>query len=63
MSWFRKPKQVALILSFLLPLVYTTGNWAVFKANIDAWFLWGIVYVGLAFIAGKLADRFSTRNR
>lgn len=63
MSRFGKSKKVALIISFLLPLIYTTYDLPTFKANISAWFLWGLVYVGLAFIGDKLATMLSSRNR
>lgn len=62
MAWFNKSSKAALIISFLLPLIYVTGNWTVFVANLDAWFMWGIMYVIAAFIGGKLAKMISRRN-
>ncbi|MMZ67972.1 hypothetical protein D1872_306140 [compost metagenome] len=62
MARFNKSTKVALVISFLLPLIYTTGNWNVFVANLDAWFMWGIMYVVAAYIGGKLAKILRGRN-
>lgn len=58
MARFNKSIKIALVISFLLPLIYTTGNWNVFVANLDAWFMWGILYVVAAYIGSKLAKIF-----
>ncbi|MGG0821825.1 hypothetical protein ABE099_03030 [Paenibacillus turicensis] len=63
MSKFNKSKKVAFVISFLLPLIYTTYDLPTFKANIGAWFLWGLMYVGFAFIGDKLATNLFSRNR
>ncbi|WCN37020.1 hypothetical protein [Aneurinibacillus uraniidurans] len=48
----RLDKKIALLLAFLLPLLSTTVNWATFKANIDAWLLWGSIYMIFAYVSG-----------
>lgn len=47
-------KYIGSLLSFFLPLLYTTTNWETFAANIDAWVLWGSLYALVAFLGTYL---------
>ncbi|MBR2564850.1 MAG: hypothetical protein IKE29_09520 [Paenibacillus sp.] len=37
-------RAIALGISFLLPLLYIGSNWGTFIANLDALFMYGVVY-------------------
>ncbi|GIM44460.1 hypothetical protein DNHGIG_00090 [Collibacillus ludicampi] len=55
-AWFammRKKKLIALVVSFVLPLLYITSDWNTFIANLGAWLLWGTLYALVAYLAHK----------
>jgi hypothetical protein len=41
-KWYTR--AIALGVSFLLPLLYITSDWATFTANLDAWLMYGLGY-------------------
>ncbi|MEK3914238.1 DUF2651 family protein [Paenibacillus sp. FSL H7-0331] len=45
-------KVIAPIIACLLPLLFTTVDLSTFKANLEAWFLWGVIYALIAYISG-----------
>ncbi|KNB69670.1 hypothetical protein ADS79_27865 [Brevibacillus reuszeri] len=47
-SYLFKKKYLGAVISFFLPLLFTTTSWDTFIVNIDAWVLWGCFY---AFVA------------
>jgi hypothetical protein len=49
-----KKKYIAIVISFLLPLVFITTNRETFIANLDAWLFWGVLYGAITYGTGKL---------
>ncbi|AJQ26661.1 hypothetical protein [Pelosinus fermentans] len=49
-----KKKYIAIVISFLLPLVFLTTNRETFIANLDAWLLWGVLYGAITYGTEKL---------
>lgn len=49
-----KKKYIAIVISFLLPLVFITTNRETFIANLDAWLFWGVLYGAITFGTEKL---------
>lgn len=39
-----RSRAIALGVSFFLPLLYITSDWGTFTANLDALFMYGVVY-------------------
>ncbi len=47
-------KYIAILISFLLPLLFITTNWETFIANLDAWIFWGVLYGAITYSTEKL---------
>lgn len=48
-------RRGTLLIVFLLPLIFITSDLETFLVNLDAWLLYGLLYVGLAYVGYKLA--------
>ncbi|MDQ0722580.1 apolipoprotein N-acyltransferase [Paenibacillus sp. W4I10] len=51
-KWFRL--WGALIISFMLPLLYIASNLSTWRGNLDAWFIYGAGYILLTWIVYRL---------
>lgn len=48
---------VPIVVAFLLPLLFITIDLATFKANLDAWLLYGILYVFISYVIYKMVSK------
>ncbi|MDQ0087171.1 hypothetical protein J2T12_000565 [Paenibacillus anaericanus] len=58
----RWKQVIAPLAGFLLPLLYITTDWNSFKVNLEAWFLWGILYAIIAYVAGWITNKRKHRT-
>lgn len=61
-SYFVNNKYLGSVISFFLPLLFTTPNWDTFIANIDACVLWGCLYAFIAFLGTLIKRRNDSVN-
>lgn len=53
---------VCMIISFCLPLLFIANDINTFKVNIDAWLMYGIIYVLISLVVLKNYDRITRKG-